>query len=303
MHAPCLGSRKNYRKNVIIEATENKFGGRRLNKRIVLLISLVAATVLLAGCTEFNEPISGNSEGFWNEFIVWPLVSVITYFKGLLGTYGLGIIAVTIIIRLVLLPLMVKQTRSSKRMQEVQPKLKELQAKYKSKDAVTQQKYQQEMMALFQENGVNPMAGCLPVLIQMPILIGFYHAISRMNSTPSIDLGSFLIFPLAEPSIILAVIAGLMQFIVLRTGPAMDNPQMKIMMYFMPVMIIGFGVVLPSALTLYWVIGNIISLIQNLVIYKPWEKKEPVPAAPAAGARKEVKQPVKTKAKAGGAKK
>lgn len=253
-----------------------------------MLISLIAVALLLAGCTEFDQPISGDSEGFWNEFIVWPLVSVITYFKGLLGTYGLGIIAVTIIIRLALLPLMVKQTKSSKRMQEVQPQLKALQAQYKSKDAVTQQKYQKEMMALFQEKGVNPMAGCLPVVIQMPILIGFYHAISRMNNTPAIDLGTFLIFPLAEPSITLAIIAGLMQFVVLRTGPAMDNPQMKIMMYFMPVMIIGFGVVLPSALTLYWVIGNIISLIQNMFIYRPWEKKE-------------VQQPVKTKA--GGAKK
>ena len=69
----------------------------------------------------------------------------------------------------------------------------------------------------------------------------------------------------------------------------MDNPQMKIMMYFMPVMIIGFGVVLPSALTLYWVIGNIISLIQNLFIYRPWERE------------KVQQQPVKTKA--GGVKK
>jgi YidC/Oxa1 family membrane protein insertase len=282
-----------------------------LKKRTVLLLSLIAVALLLSGCTEFEQPISEDSEGFWNEFIVWPLVSAITYFKDLLGTYGLGIIAVTVLIRLALLPLMVKQTRSSKRMQELQPELAKLKEKYKSKDAVTQQKYQQEMMAMFSERGVNPMAGCLPVLIQMPVLIGFYHAISRMNSTPSIDLGAFLIFPLAEPSIILAVIAGLMQFVVLMTGPAMDNPQMKIMMYFMPVMIIGFGIILPSALTLYWVVGNIISLIQNLVIYRPWEKKKVKPAAPThekqpAGPKqtkqvKQTKQPVKTKA--GGAKK
>lgn len=262
-----------------------------MNKRNLLLIMLIGAALLLAGCTEFDQPISSDSEGFWNEFIVWPLVSAITFFKDLLGTYGLGIIAVTIIIRLVMLPLMIKQTKSSKRMQEIQPELAKLKEKYKSKDAVTQQKYQQEMMAMFQERGVNPMAGCLPVLVQMPVLIGFYHAISRMNSTPEIDLGAFLIFPLAEPSIILAIIAGVMQFIVLKTGPAMDNPQMKVMMYFMPVMIIGFGIVLPSALTLYWVIGNIISLIQNMFIYRPWEKKEV----------KEVQQPVKTKA--GGARK
>ncbi|PSL39997.1 YidC/Oxa1 family membrane protein insertase [Planomicrobium soli] len=279
-----------------------------MNKRLLLLVSLAAVALLLSGCTEYNQPISESSEGFWNEFIVWPLVATITYFKELLGTYGFAIIAVTIVIRLVLLPLMIKQARSSKSMQQAQPALKALKEKYPSKDAVTQQKYQQEMMALFKEKGVNPMAGCLPVLIQMPILIGFYHAISRMNNTPSIDLGSFLIFPLAEASIILAIIAGIMQFIVLYTGPAMDNPQMKVMMYFMPIMIIGFGVVLPAALTLYWVVGNIVSLLQNLAIYRPWEKKEVVTAEPVQ--KQPVrKQPVQVKSgkpvktKAGGVKK
>jgi len=256
-----------------------------LKKRLSLLILLLVTTVFLAGCSEFNEPIYSSSEGFWNEYIVWPLVSAITYFKEILGTYGLGIIAVTIIIRLAILPLMIKQTKSSKNMQEVQPELQKLKEKYSSKDAVTQQKYQQEMMALFKERGVNPAAGCLPIFIQTPILIGFYHAISRMNNTPEINLGSFLGFALADPSIVLAVLAGLMQLIVLRTGPAMDNPQMKIMMYIMPFMIIGFGIVLPAALTLYWVIGNIISIIQNLFIYKPWNKPKAEPVK-TGGAKK-----------------
>ncbi|ALC87143.1 MULTISPECIES: membrane protein insertase YidC [Bacillaceae] len=256
-----------------------------MKKKLSLLILLLVTTVFLAGCSEFNEPIYSSSEGFWNEYIVWPLVSAITYFKGILGTYGLGIIAVTIIIRLAILPLMIKQTKSSKNMQEVQPELQKLKEKYSSKDAVTQQKYQQEMMALFKERGVNPAAGCLPIFIQMPILIGFYHAISRMNNTPEINLGSFLGFALADPSIVLAVLAGLMQLIVLRTGPAMDNPQMKIMMYIMPFMIIGFGIVLPAALTLYWVIGNIISIIQNLFIYKPWNKPKAEPVK-TGGAKK-----------------
>lgn len=255
-------------------------GGKKLKKKILLTTMLLAFAVFMAGCSEFNQPIYENSEGFWNKYIVWPLVSLIELFKDIAGTYGLGIICVTIIIRLVLLPLMIKQTKSSKKMQEIQPQMKKLQEQYKSKDAVTQKKYQEEMQKLIKENNVNPAAGCLPVLIQMPILIGFYHAISRMNATPEIDLGGFLWFQLAQPSISLAVIAGIMQFIVLRTGPAMDNPQMKIMMYFMPFMIIGFGSYLPSALTLYWVIGNIISIAQNLFIYKPWKKKkvEPVKA-------------------------
>ena len=241
------------------------------------------AAVLLAGCTEFDQPISAESEGFWNEIIVWPLVSLIKFFADLLGTYALGIIAVTIIIRLLILPLTIKQVKSSKKMQEIQPKLKELQEKYASKDAETQRKYQQEMMNLMQTSGVNPLAGCLPILIQMPILIGFYHAISRMNATAAFDLGTFLSFPLAEPSIVLAVLAGLMQFIVIMTGPAIDNPQMKIMMYIMPLMIVGFGIALPAALSLYWVVGNIFSIGQNLVIYKPWNKTK---AAETGGAKK-----------------
>jgi len=255
-----------------------------LKKRTGIILSLTGLALLLSGCTEFDQPISSKSEGFWNEYIVWPLVSLISYFSDLLGSYGLAIIAVTIIIRLVILPLTIKQVKSSKKMQEIQPKLKELQKKYASKDAVTQQKYQQEMMSLMQNSGVNPMAGCLPVFIQMPILIGFYHAISRMNATPTIDLGTFLVFPLGDPSIVLAVLAGIIQYIVLMTGPAMDNPQMKVMMYIMPLMIVGFGIVLPAALSLYWVIGNIISVLQNLAIYKPWNKK--VEAATTGGAKK-----------------
>ncbi|MFD1204259.1 membrane protein insertase YidC [Sporosarcina contaminans] len=239
---------------------------------------LTILTVFLSGCSQFNEPIYSTSEGFWNKYIVWPIVSLISTFKELLGTYGLGIIAVTIIIRLILLPLMIKQAQSSKRMQEIQPVLNQLKEKYKSKDAVTQQKYREEMQRIITEEKINPAAGCLPVIIQMPIIIGLYHAISRMNATPEIEIGNFLIFELATPSITLAIIAGLMQFIVLRTGPAMDNPQMKVMMYIMPFMIMIFGTFLPAALALYWVIGNIISIIQNIFIYKPFKKKEATPA-------------------------
>lgn len=245
-----------------------------MKKRLGLILMLSVVVLVLAGCSEFNEPIYKDSEGFWNKFIVWPLVSLITLFKELLGTYGYGIVAVTVIIRLILLPLMVKQAKSSKEMQAIQPELAALKEKYKSKDAVTQEKYRQEMQKLMTERKVNPAAGCLPILIQMPILIGFYHAISRMNHTPEVELGSILWFELAERSITLAVIAGIMQFIVLRTGPAVDNPQMKPMLYIMPVFIIGIGTVLPAALSLYWVIGNIISIIQNLFIYKPFSKKE-----------------------------
>lgn len=245
-----------------------------MKNKIAFLSMLTLVALFLSGCSEFNEPITAESEGIWNEYIVWPLVSLITTFKGWLGTYGLAIIVVTAIIRIALLPFLIQQTQSSKRMQEIQPKLKALKEKYKSKDAVTQKKYQEEMQQLMINEKINPVAGCLPVLIQMPIFIGFYHAISRMNATPTIELGSFLGTHLGTPSIIFAVIAGAMQFLVLRTGPAMDNPQMKTMMYIMPFMIVIFGSFLPAALALYWVVGNIISLIQNIFIYKPFNKRD-----------------------------
>ena len=182
---------------------------------------------------------------------------------------------------------MIKQAKGSKEMQEIQPEMAALKEKYKSKDAVTQQKYREETQKLMSDRKINPLAGCLPVIVQMPILIGFYHAISRMNSTPGIELGTIFIFELGERSITLAVAAGLIQFVVLRTGPAMNNPQMSIMMYIMPFMIIGFGIILPAALPLYWIIGNFISIIQNIFIYKPFKKEEVVvPVVQTKGGRK-----------------
>src|SRR5699024_2339330 len=117
----------------------------------------------------------------------------ILFFADLLGSYGLAIIVVTLIIRTILVPLNVKQLKSSKAMQDIQPQMKELQKKYSSKDQKTQQKLQQETMELFQKNGVNPLAGCLPIFVQMLVLIAIYHAIMR---TDAIHVHSFLWFSL-----------------------------------------------------------------------------------------------------------
>src|SRR5699024_4664653 len=98
----------------------------------------------------------------------------------------------------------VKQLKSSMAMQAIQPEMKELQKKYSSKDQKTQQKLQQETMALFQKHKVNPLAGCLPIFVQMPILIAIYHAIMRTEALS----GDFLWFTLSEPDYILPFIAG-----------------------------------------------------------------------------------------------
>src|SRR5690625_830762 len=132
---------------------------------------------------EINQPITAESTGIWNKYLVYPTSLLITYFAELFNSnYGLAIIVVTIMVRLVLLPLNVKQLKSSKAMQDIQPELKKIQAKYSSKDANTQQKLQQESMELFQKHGVNPLAGCLPIIVQMPILVAIYHAIMRTSA-------------------------------------------------------------------------------------------------------------------------
>src|SRR5699024_12778416 len=95
---------------------------------------MIAFILLLSGCTQVREPITAESEGIWNSFFVYPMSQLITYFANLFkGSYGLAIIVVTIIIRLILLPLNVKQIRSSKAMQDIQPELKALQEKYQSR--------------------------------------------------------------------------------------------------------------------------------------------------------------------------
>src|SRR5699024_9576677 len=139
----------------------------------------------------------------------WIIIKVAELFK---GNFGIAIIIVTIAFRLLLLPLNIKSLKSSQAMQDIQPKLKEIQEKYSSKDAKTQEKLQQEQMKLFQENNVNPLAGCLPMFIQMPILMALYQSIRR---TPGLQDGVFLWFELSEPDpyYILPIIAATATFV------------------------------------------------------------------------------------------
>ena len=241
------------------------------NKKVLGALLLIGIVALLSGCTEIREPINAESTGIWNEYFVFPLSKVIIYFAELFNSnFGLSIVVVTIIIRLILLPLNIKQLKSSKAMQDIQPELKELQKKYSSKDATTQQKLQQETMALFQKHGVNPLAGCLPIFVQMPILIAMYHAIMR---TDAIQGHQFLWFALDSPDYVLPIIAGaatyLQQKLMMAGSPAAQNPQMVAMLYMMPIMITVFAFFFPAALSLYWVVGNIFMVAQTLFIRKP----------------------------------
>jgi YidC/Oxa1 family membrane protein insertase len=257
-----------------------------LKKRILLIMGLLLVMTLLTGCMEYDQPITEESKGFWNEYIVYPLsLFIVKMAEWLGGSFGLSIIAVTLIIRLAILPLMIKQTKSSKAMQALQPEMQKLKEKYSSKDQKTQQKLQQETMALFQKHGVNPLAGCFPLIVQMPILIGFYHAISR---TREIAEHNFLWFDLGSPDpyYILPLVAGATTFIQQKMMMAGQeaNPQMAMMLWLMPIMIIVFAINFPAALSLYWVVGNLFMIVQTYFIKGPDLKA--TAAGNAGGAKK-----------------
>lgn len=235
-----------------------------MQKRFVIVLLFIAIVLLSTGCSANpNTPIDPGS-GIWDKYFVYPLALALDYFANLFfGNYGLSIIIVTILIRFLVLPLMVTQIKSSKAMQQLQPEIKKINEKYKDDP----KKKQEETMKLFQKNNVNPLAGCLPVLIQMPILIAFYHAIMR---NPHIADSSFLWLQLgeADPYYILPILAALTTYWQTKMmGTASLNEQaaqqQKIMLYLMPGMIFFFSFQFASALSLYWVTGNIFTIVQT----------------------------------------
>jgi YidC/Oxa1 family membrane protein insertase len=194
------------------------------------------------------------------------------------GNAGIAIIIFTIIVKTLLLPLTIKSTRSSKAMQELSPKIKEIQKKH-GKDRA---RASQETMALYQQYGVNPMAGCLPMLIQIPIFWGLYRAIYNLSQAADVAAGGpwahgFLwISDLAQadPYKILPILAGIFQFVQSRmmrpaNMPKTDDPQqqiMNVMMNFMPLMVVLFGWSFAAGPVIYWVTQSLFSVVQQWFI-------------------------------------
>ncbi|MCL6587785.1 MAG: membrane protein insertase YidC [Anoxybacillus sp.] len=228
---------------------------------------LLTIAILLSGCNR-NAPINEHSQGVWDHYFVYPMSKLLLMLgNGFGGNYGLAIIALTLVVRFALLPLMLKQFKASLAMQKLRPEMQKLQEKYKGKDMETQQKLQQEMMQLYQKHGVNPMSGCLPALIQLPIFMALYYAIRR---TEEITTHSFLWVELGhrDPYFILPILAAVTTFISMKLSPSMTEqqmPQMAMMVYIMPLMIFMGASSVPSALSLYWVVGGCFSIIQSLI--------------------------------------
>lgn len=210
----------------------------------------------------------------WGEFvglIEWLLVQLATF----TGNSGLAIILLTIIIKLAMVPLTLASLRSAKRMQELQPLIRELQKKY----ADDRQMLSAETMKLYQEHRVNPFGSCLPLVFQMPIFIGLYYAILNISTQPPSGFTTNFLWirSIAEPDplFILVVVVTVTQFIQQRMtmpqkvpGQTLDPQQqmMNQMMMIMPLMVGFFAWNFASGAVIYWITQNIFSAIQQYFI-------------------------------------
>jgi len=254
---------------------------RILKHKWLLVVGLILVLATLTGCTTSNHTTTteGLLEGnFWQRNVVyWFALMLDTFAKWFGGEYGLSILLLTIIVRTLILPLTLKQYRSSKAMQAIQPEIEKIRKKHKENPQLVQQ----ETMKLFQQHQVNPMAGCLPMIVQMPIFIALYNAI-YMNS--AIREHEFLWLQLGEkdPYHILPVLAAITTFLQTKMMQSQQKnamPGMQIMLVIFPVMIFVMALNFPAALPLYWIFSNIYTIVQNYFLYvRPSKRKESVPA-------------------------
>jgi YidC/Oxa1 family membrane protein insertase len=230
----------------------------------------------------------------------------------LTGNYGVAIILLTILVKLVLLPLTLKQTRSMVAMQKIQPEIRKLQEKYKD----DKEKLSQEMMKFYKENKVNPFGGCLPLILQMPMFIALYTVLRKYLLTPpTLIAGStFNILPgfvsiapkeagflwiknladttrTADPTFILIIILAITTWY--SQKQVMTDPRQKNMLIVMPLLMAFIGFSLPAGVTLYWLTTNALQIIQQFGM-EYYDKKHPreVPKG------KEVKKVIPEKAAA-----
>jgi YidC/Oxa1 family membrane protein insertase len=210
----------------------------------------------------------------WFGLIARFFLVALTWIYQYTRNYGWAIVVLTFIIKLVLYPLTHKQTSSMKKMQRVNPKVEAIKAKYKKSrtDAEQRNKMNMEMMQLYQKEGINPMAGCLPLVIQLPILWGFYNLLSRaidLRGAPWIlwirDLSE------KDPTYVLPILMTATMFLQTYLTPATGDPAQRKMFLIMP-LVFGFMFKdFPSGLVLYWLVQNILTIIQMLIMNKWWK--------------------------------
>lgn len=226
---------------------------------------------------------SGKYEGLWTAFFVKPLAYILLKLGKAIGNYAVSLIIISLLIRLIAYPLTKKTAMQSELMKKAQPELTKIQNKYKNKqDQESMTKQSQEMMMVYKKYNINPMAGCLFAMIQLPLFIAFFEAVQR---TPAIFEGKFLGLQLGTtpmigftssnliPYIILMALIGITTYFSFKMNSANTSvdPSMKMMPTMMVGMIIFMALFMPSALGIYWITTNLFTIVQNILVKRSKE--------------------------------
>lgn len=211
--------------------------------------------------------------------IIDVLISVLAYFYSWTGNYGLSLILMTLLIKLITWPLTQKQLESTKKMQALEPERKKLQEKFKN----DKEKMNKALMELWKENKVNPAAGCVPLLIQFPVLIGMFQMLraperiaAAIPDFSPLFLGVNMTSLVSELPIAIAAVAViatggttfLQQFLTMSGG----DKNTKMMLYMMPLMLAYFSYTFPAGLVLYWALNSVLSVLHHFIIKTPGQK-------------------------------
>ena len=216
--------------------------------------------------SHFQIPIFSTLVGWLADMMAW----AVQFFYNLTASlgfpsYGVAIIILTIVIKVLLLPFALKQIKSMKGMQEIQPKVAALQKKYKNDRA----KLSIEMQKLYREHNISPLAGCLPLLIQMPFLVSIFYALQGFQYDPA--HASFLwLSSLAskDPTYVLPILSAVSTWALsAQTAPKNAEGPQKMMTYFMPLFIGYISINFPSGLVIYWVVSNLFQLVQQTIVF------------------------------------
>ncbi len=216
----------------------------------------------------------------WFDILAKPLLLTLKFFYGFLGNYGLAIILLTIIIKLLFWPLTHKSFKSMKDMQKLQPEIAKLKEKYKD----NREEFGRKQLELYKKYKVNPLGGCLPILLQIPVFIALYRTLMDSIELRHASFVSFWINDLSakDPTYVAPVIMGLSMFLQQKMTPTtLDPAQAKVMML-MPVIFTVMFLGFPSGLVIYWLVNNIISIAQQTYINSKQHD---------AGGREECAQP------------
>ena len=200
--------------------------------------------------------------GFF-DIIAKPLLRGMNWIQQYTNSYGWAIIILTFLIKVLLYPLSLKSFTSMKELQKVQPLMKEIQEKHKD----DREKLNQELMKLYQDHHINPMGGCLPMLLQIPILFALYRVFLsaiELRHTPFHIFGTWLPdLSARDPYFITPILMGLSQFIMQKMTPTAGDPTQQKMMLIMPVIFTFLFMSFPSGLVMYWLVSNVLSIIQQ----------------------------------------